>query len=295
MMKAEYILRILAKIRHKGWELFVISRILHKLEDDEIEFVTQQFVRGSNGERYLTDLFFPQFGIHLEIDERQHLDSSQADKLREQDIVRVTEQDMYRIQVFNEDRSAKSVSEIRVHTDHFVEKIRRLKLNNEKENNFVPWDLDAKYASATVISRGYLDITDNVTFRLQVEALRCFGFKGRGWQKGRWNIPDGTDDWVWFPRLYQNYIWNNEMSSDGAHIFQRAINDQSREYNATQNAEARLVKQGNVIVFAKAKDALGENVLRYVGTFRHNISASNSDAIQFDRVSTREKVRSTHF
>ena len=291
MMKAEYILRILAKIRHKGWELFVISRILHKLEDDEIEFVTQQFVRGSNGERYLTDLFFPQFGIHLEIDERQHLDSSESDKLREQDIVRVTEQDMYRIQVFNEDRSPKSVSEIRAHADEFVKKIRELKLHKERENTFFPWDLDARYASATVIARGYLDITDNVTFRLQVEALRCFGFKGRGWQKGRWNIPDGTDDWVWFPRLYQHYIWNNEMSSDGAHIFQRAINDQSREYNATQNAKARLVKQGNVIIFAKAKDALGENVLRYVGTFRHNIGASNSDAIQFDRVSTREKVR----
>jgi hypothetical protein len=291
MTKTDYILRSLAKIRHKGWELFIISRILHKLEDDEIEFVAQQLVRGSDGKRYLTDLFFPQFGIHLEVDEWQHLNSYEADRLREQDIVQATEQDMYRIPIFNEDRSAKSISEIRAHTDSFVEHIRKLKHNREGEKTFEPWDFDTKYSSETVISRGYIDIADNVTFRLQVDALRCFGFAGRGWQKGAWNIPDGTGDWVWFPRLYKHYIWNNEISADGTHIFQRAMNDQGRKHNAIQNEKARSTNQGNVIVFAKAKDALGENVLRYVGTFRHNTASSHEGAVQFDRVNTREKVR----
>jgi len=44
--KTEYILRSLKKITHKKWEFFVISRILHGLSDDEIEFITQQLMKG---------------------------------------------------------------------------------------------------------------------------------------------------------------------------------------------------------------------------------------------------------
>ncbi len=36
--KNEYILRNLSKIKHKKWELFVITRITHLLNDPEIEY-----------------------------------------------------------------------------------------------------------------------------------------------------------------------------------------------------------------------------------------------------------------
>ena len=43
--KTEYIHLSLKKISHKKWEYFLISRILHRLDDFEIEFVSQQLVR----------------------------------------------------------------------------------------------------------------------------------------------------------------------------------------------------------------------------------------------------------
>jgi 2-polyprenyl-3-methyl-5-hydroxy-6-metoxy-1,4-benzoquinol methylase len=42
--KDEYLLRNFSKIRHKKWELFVISRILHNLNDSNIEYVCQQYI-----------------------------------------------------------------------------------------------------------------------------------------------------------------------------------------------------------------------------------------------------------
>ena len=43
--RTEYILRNLSKISHKQYELYVISRIVHLLDDPEIEFVCQQLIR----------------------------------------------------------------------------------------------------------------------------------------------------------------------------------------------------------------------------------------------------------
>lgn len=292
LSQTDYVLRSLAKLAHKRWELFVISRIIHQLDND-IEFVTQQLVRGADGQRYLTDLYLPQLGLHLEVDERHHVNNQEADRFREMDIIGETGNRVEHIKTFEKNSREVSLQKVKQDSDAFVNLVQELKKKKQSENGFIPWDWERRYSSEAVIERGFVDVGDNVTFRLQVEALKCFGFKGKGWQKGAWNIPDGTGDWVWFPRLYPHFIWNNELTSDGRHIFQRATCEQGRKHNETQNEKEKAAKQGNVIVFAKAKDALGANVLRFVGTFRHNVEASYGQAIQFDRVSTREKVRPT--
>ena len=47
--KDEYLLRNFSKIRHKKWELFVITRILHNLNDSNIEYVCQQYINPIQG------------------------------------------------------------------------------------------------------------------------------------------------------------------------------------------------------------------------------------------------------
>jgi hypothetical protein len=70
--KDQYILRSLSKTAHKQWELLVITRIIHRLDDPELEFVAQQLVRREDGGAYLTDLYFPQLALHVEIDEAHY-------------------------------------------------------------------------------------------------------------------------------------------------------------------------------------------------------------------------------
>jgi len=291
--KDEYILRSLSKISHKKWEMFIISRILHGLDDDELEFVTQQLVRRPDGIRALTDLYFPQLNLHLEIDEPAHEKQVSEDEKREQDIIQITGHEVKRIKIADTNGMGKDISIVRDDVDDFIKYVTELKLLAIKENRFAPWDWSNRYSSSPVIKRGYVSIQDNVVFRLQTEAMRCFGFKGKGWQRGTWIVPDGTHDVVWFPRLYEHGLWLNELSSDGQVIFARALNgnEEGKASIAKQIAEGRLYPERKWIVFAKAKDNLGFNLLRYVGSFHVNFDESSDDVLVFNLVDTKELVR----
>ena len=290
--KQQYILKSLSKIRNKKWEFFIISRIIHLLSDDEVEFVTQQIVHPPESNSwYLTDLYFPQFGIHLEIDERHHLTQTEKDKERHRDIVAATNERIERISTFHGDSETKALKFIRADVDAFVDLIRNKKLEQEKAGNFISWTMSQEKRISTVLDRGYVSIEDNVTFRLQTGPLRCFGFTGISYQRGGWRIPDGTGDWVWFPRLYQHSIWENQITGDGTIIHQKAMSDKAISQNIKQIKEAKDVLRPKTIVFAKGQDNLGNKRLRYVGTFRINPGQSDAGAVRFDRISTWERTR----
>lgn len=289
MKKSEYIRRSLTKISRKSWEYFIVSRVLHRLDDLEIEFITQQLVRLADGRRALTDLYFPQFNLHLEVDEPFHKNNHIADNLRQRDIVAVTEHDIVRITVSDDT----DIDVICSETEAFINKLKGLKRDQVAADIFQPWNFEDRYLSGPVIARGYLDIDDKVAFRRQDEAMRCFGFTGKGWQKGGWVIPDGSTDWLWFPRLYpHDDRWSNEMSADGQTISQRGLTEEAKATNmrALEKERART-KDRSVIVFAKAQDSLGASLLRYVGTFRMDRETSSSEALIFRRIAAREKTR----
>jgi len=290
LTKTDYILRSLQKIRNKKWEFFIISRIIHALDDDEIEFVTQQYVRREDATYALTDLYLPQFNLHLEIDEPHHEEEieKQKDTLRTRDLVLVTGHRIERLKVQKNDKTLKSLSEIRSEVDDLVKKIR---LQKTLASDFVPWDFETRYSPKPVIERGVVRIADNVVFRTQTDAMRCFGFKGKGWQKGAWKIPDGSNDYLWFPRLFEHGMWRNELSEDGTAIHERAINSEGRASIKKQRQDISEQPNRRAIVFAKAKDALGYSLLRYVGTFQPRITETDPDVISFYRLATTEKVR----
>lgn len=290
--KQEFILRSLAKIRNKKWEFFIISRVIHLLSDDEVEFATQQIVNPPNSDTwYLTDLYFPQIGIHLEIDERHHLNQNEKDRDRQRDIVGATDERIVRIKTFDSDGKTLSLDVIRSNVDAFVDLVRKKVLEQKKLGTFIPWTLNQEQRVQTVLKRGCIKIEDNIAFRLQTGPLRCFGFTGISYQRGGWRIPDGTGDWVWFPRLFRHGIWENQLSQDGTVIYQKAMSDKARAQNAKQIKEAQAAPLPKTIVFAKAQDSLGNRRLRYVGTFRINPDQSDMNAIRFDRIAVYEQTR----
>ena len=68
MDKKEFLLRQIAKTNKKNYENYVVTRVIHQLDDLSIKVVTQQYVTRRSG-RALTDLYFPQIGVHVEVDE----------------------------------------------------------------------------------------------------------------------------------------------------------------------------------------------------------------------------------
>ncbi len=271
-------------------ELFIVSKIIHSLDDD-IEFVTQQYVQRSDGKRALTDLFFPQFGVHLEIDEPPHERQAEKDKDRERDIIDVTGHEMQRIAVLDDRKSEKDLPALRIEIDRFTRYIQMKKSNAILNGTFQAWDFDGRYNPQQYIDSGFIDVAYNVVFRRQTEALRCFGFSGKGYQRGLWRIPDGTKDALWFPRLYPYGNWNNFLEEGGQVIFEKPITPEGFRSIKSQIEDFNAGKYRHYIVFAKAVDVLGGRLYRYVGTFEANLHASNEGCIRFDLVRSREPTR----
>lgn len=280
MTRDDYILRMLTKVSKKRLEYFVVSRVIHGLNDFEIEFVTQQLVRRPDGSRALTDMYFPQFGIHLEIDEAQHEHEihKAADKKRTEDIVSVTDHQIDRI------KASVPLDQIIKQTDKFILKLRALRDTKKSNNDFVPWDLEKRYDPETYRDSGAIRVEQNVLFRRQADALRLFDYKGGNYQRGGWRLKDGSDDFVWFPRLYKQHLWDNELSARGNEIVERPL------HNKESIPPIKYEENFNRIVFARARDVLGHTLYRYVGTFRHNPLKSKIGENYFDLRTSQQEI-----
>ena len=80
--KDEYIIKSLASIgKRKKWELYVVTRIIHLLKNNDLEFTCQQYVKQKDLDGYFfTDLCFPSLDLYIEVNEMQHDDSKEQTK-----------------------------------------------------------------------------------------------------------------------------------------------------------------------------------------------------------------------
>ena len=264
--KQDYILRNFSKIKHKKWELYVITRIIHLLNDPEIEFVCQQIVKTPENKRYLTDLFFPTLKLYYEIDEAQHSSDQHiiSDVHRQREIVDATGFVEKRIRVFDENKNDRSLNKINKEVDAFIDFIKKRKKQFISKNNFISWNYETKYSPEPHLKRGYIDVKDNVVFLNHRDTLRCFGYKKGHHQRATWTIK-GTKKHVWFPKLYKNNDWNNSLSDDFKTI----------EMKRTDNSILSDVP-GHIesIVFAHYKNLFGQIVYKFLGEFHTSIKES---------------------
>ena len=283
--KDEYLLRNFSKITHKKWELFVITRILHLLNDSEIEYVCQQYVNPSNSNKYyLTDLCFPSLKLYYEIDEGQHAtkEHKKDDKIRQREILDATDWEQKRIRVYDNDDPSKGrdLNEVISEIDEFVSYIKNRK--KEFESKFgkkITWDYESKFSPQPHIDRGYIDVKDNVVFLYHKDAMKLFGYKGKHFQRAYWRIK-GSNQAVWFPKLYENIPWKNVLADDSSKIIQeKYINGKISEYPLPSNEER--------IVFAHYKNVLGQTVYKFYGKFEVDWENTNSFTNIFKRSATR--------
>ena len=275
--KDEYILRNFSKIQHKKWELYVITRIIHLLNDPELEFVCQQLIKTPDNKRYLTDLCFPQLNLYCEIDELQHSTEkhSLSDDHRMKEIIDASDFIEKRIKIYDAEFNILELSYINKEIDLLIDFIRKRKKEFLISNNFIPWDFYNRYNAEKYIDKGYLNIKDNIGFLYVRDALKCFGYNGGHYQRAIWKIK-GTEKSLWFPKLYENKNWNNSLSDDMKKI----------EMKKTDNSLLGLVDQHEWIVFAHYKDFLGQIVYKFLGEFH----SSKELSTEYNHVFIRKKT-----
>jgi len=86
MDKKEYLFKTLSRTNRKDKENYVVNRVYSRLNDLEIQPVTQQYVQRPNLKFALLDLYFPQFNLAVECDEEKHKHTLEEDQIRTVDI-----------------------------------------------------------------------------------------------------------------------------------------------------------------------------------------------------------------
>lgn len=126
----------------------------------------------------------------------------------------------------------------------------------------------------TLIERGTLSVEDDEEFRTHVDVARLFGFDYRGHQQATIKLDENTH--IWFPKLFPNKDWINELSQDGTEITMRPTLESGYAHRMETRRE-------EVITFGK--ESAQENY-RFHGVFRFNAKRSTGARWTFDRVAT---------
>ena len=287
MTKDQYLLRNFSKINHKKWELYVVTRVLHLLADDDVEYVCQQYINPPKSSKYyLADLCFPSLKLYLEINEGQHASSEHAmnDKIRQREILDATDWEQISINVYTKDSSGKlndrSLGEVDDEINNFLDYIKLKKKRIETERGEkLTWNYEDKFAPHIHIQKGYLDVTDNVVFLYHKDALRLFGYKGSHYQRAYWRIKEHNQA-VWFPKLYDNKPWKNSISKNYEEIIQEKIVNGNLE-------DVPLPGKENRIVFGHYKNILGQTVYKFYGEYKVDWDKTVPNSHVFKRVNSR--------
>lgn len=281
MNHLEYIARQFSRTEKKTFEHYVVTRIWHQLDDIEIKFVTQQYVKRLGGIA-LTDMYFPQLKVHVEIDEGQHFDRDGVrilqDKIREADIINATAHLIKRIII-----AGQTLIEVHKQISELVIFLKDLK---EQTTNFRKWDFEAERNPLTYINRGYIALEDDVAFKTMVDAANCFGnnYKRNGIWKGGAKHRENDKD-IWFPKLYENAKWNNSISEDDNEIREICKYEVDRNPHIHREKSKANIKR---IVFAKVISPLGDVMYRFKGLYEIDTEKTNyENGVVLKRIATR--------
>lgn len=266
--KLEYMTRLFAKISKKKTETYVINRIWHQLDDDRVKFVVQQYIRRTQDKYALADLYLPQLGIFIEINEPLHKNNTEVDRVRNEEISHVTHSEPIVIDCDN------SIEEIHSQISNVVQQIKQAIA--EQGDKFIPWDGGSTLSVEYHRNKGYLKVDEHEYVRTIDEAFAIFGAKAkhRGFLRvAGASVPNKPNEVVWCPSSGHR-IWYNELSEDGLEI---------REYNKTdeqtrkKHVERYLSDNQRRVTFFREKDELGFCFYRFVGVFELNKDKSEQE------------------
>lgn len=255
--KLDYMERLFAKISKKKTE----SYVMHQLDDDRVKFVVQQYIRRTQDKYALADLYLPQLNIFIEINEPFHKNNTEVDKIRNEEILNVTNSKPIIIDCDN------NIQEIHCQITDVVSLIKQR--IQEMGDNFQPWDDVSTLSVEYHRNKGYLKIDDNECLRTTEDIAEVFGTKAkhRGFLRASGAaVPNKKNEIIWWPNM-EHRLWCNELSEDGMFIY---------EYPKAENKRAAHLKQWlsapeeTRITFLRYKDDLGFCFYRFVGVFNLN-------------------------
>lgn len=264
MTKRDFIIRQIAKTNKKNFENYVVTRIYHLLNRSDLKFVTQQYVNRPEGHA-LTDMYFPQLGLHIEIDEPFHKKQKQLDIHREREIIQATDHEIKRVEI------TQDIEFINLQINLIVGELAKRIEQKEKEKTWEPWDLEQEFKPQYYREKGYLDVSENPSFRRIVDACNCLGQNYKAVQRGWFKSKLYPNHNIWFPKFYENEGWANSISNDGKTITEKCkVPDLHKSW-----FEGSINNPDKIIAFPRSVDNLGFRLYKFAGVFETDVASSS--------------------
>lgn len=262
----DYMERLFYKIRYKKTESYVIHRIWDRLNDARIRFEIQQEVKFSNGKIALVDLYLPQLGIFVEVNEPYHESQKEADDFRNRGIIDATKCTQYIIRCGNPDTGEwLSLQKIHEQIDQCVESIKE---KIAQTPDLKPWSTSEWLTVEYHKQKGVFHVGD--CLRTIDDICAVFGTtpKRRGFlRSGTAPVPGKDDLELWFPIVNNGKGWVNDRCNDDNVIVECHEDEEKR----TSHVKSVLAENKKRIVFIRDEDALGMVLYRFLGVYELDV------------------------
>jgi len=278
---------------NKKYENFIINAIWHRLANDNLQPITQQYVKNVAGNgHFFIDLYFPQIKLGIEIDEIHHEAQAESDEKRTANIFEAMqavdgndidfERDIKRIAI-TKDGMIREYDEVTAAIDEVVMLIKQRAIGIE------PWQYQTPQEYYT--DQYICSIHEHQIFKTSVDVLNTlFGQNLGGWQRSGKCI---GESWVWFPKLSVelpdgqiirgHQDWENKLTDDGSTLVERQI--------VKEDEPPYIPGYEEHIVFAYIpKDFFGNSGYRFVGVFVLDKASEEQETGVRKRIRTFKKV-----
>lgn len=283
--KVQYIARLFQKTSFKALENYCLTRLWHKLDNDEVKLVPQQYVNRHVNKYALTDVYLPQFKIHLEVNEPAHYDSLDrilADQIRKMDIEQKTGHRLFVIDC------RKDLFEIHQEIDSIVRLITEEIVKQKQQGTFKPWQPELEQNPNYWKAKKKIQEVDEISFK-SIEDI-CLLFDAdfaktkRGFlRQGAVKYPKDINYIIWWPAEIKRSGWINTFS-DNENIINESHLDNVKRSSHYNN----LIKTTELrIVFFHKKDVLGNVGYKFKGVYEiDRINSNPSDGLFWKRFSS---------
>ncbi len=273
--KLDYISRLLQRTSSKRIEHYVISRIWHLLDNYDIKMTPQQYVSREISQYALTDVYFPQIGLHLEVNEPAHYKSEERvirDLKRQQEVEINTGHQVIVIDC------RQDIIGIHSQVKELVMKINSDVNQLITKGTFKPWRPENEHNPRYWKSKGIISITDEVLLNT-IEDI-CLLFEAdyqktkRGFlRKGGISNPKNANQIIWWPSERPRSGWLNNFDEIDGTITETHSDPKKKSEHYYYHAKEIHIR----IVFYHYTDILGLTNYKYVGIFMNDKEKSNPE------------------
>lgn len=271
--KINYITRLFQRTSNKRIENYVLTRIWHLLDNYDIKMVPQQYVSRDEINYALTDVYFPQIGFHIEVNEPAHYDNEekiQQDLIRQNDVENNTGHKVFTIDC------RENLEGIHKQIDNLISEINSTVTQQKQNGGFKPWRPENEHNPTFWRQKGTITLIDEVSFHT-IEAI-CDLFEAdasktkRGFlRKGGIQHPQYLQMFIWWPSERPRSGWLNTFDEINGIITETHKDDKKRIDHYNYHSKDKHTR----IVFYHYKDILGLTNYKYVGVFTNNREMSN--------------------